>query len=299
MRVDQLRVDPVLTALRQPFDVQLARSDHHLTQGTVNHVAVDVDIRKFVIRADGLDLTQRILQGAPVPQTDVLNRRLVIREVDRLDACFGGKRLPHDAIEPVRPARELDVVRDVRGFAHQLVRLHDEAADVRCEHADDHVADDGGYDRGDEPSNLRRGHRIHERHRGAKGERDRHDQHAGEGHVVVGVRHAAENRTAAIVEQLLEAAEIHARRQHQEDDGETNRQAAPGGGALARTGSTEEARAAADHDEEAGHGADQDSQRQKPTGDHQPRGKREQIEIDRLREDRIEKRCDRTGRLYQ
>ena len=141
-----------------------------------------------------------------------------------------------DAIEAVRLARELDVVRDVRGLAHQLVRLHDEAVDVRRDQADGDAADDGRDDRRDEPAKLRRGDRVHERHRGAEGERAGDDQHAGEPDVRVGVRDAAENRTAAIVEQLLEPAEIDPRRQHQQDDGEANRQAAPGGRALARAG---------------------------------------------------------------
>ena len=128
--VDQLRVDPVAGGFRKPLDVQLAGGDHHLPQRAVNHVAIDVDVGEFVVGADGLNLPQRVPERAPVPQADVLDRRLVVGEVHRFDAGLGGKRLLLEAIETVRLARELDVVRDVRGFAHQLVRLHDEAVDV-------------------------------------------------------------------------------------------------------------------------------------------------------------------------
>ena len=54
----------------------------------------------------------------------------LLRGVDRLDAGVGGERLLHDAVERERLPRHLDVVRDVRRLAHQLVRLDDEAVDV-------------------------------------------------------------------------------------------------------------------------------------------------------------------------
>ena len=51
-------------------------------------------------------------------------------------------------------------------------------------------------------------------------ERAGDDEHAGEPDVRIGVRHAAEDGAAAIVEQLLEPAEIDAHRQHQQHDRE-------------------------------------------------------------------------------
>ena len=137
--VDQLFVDPVAAAFRQLVDVELARGEHHLPHLAVDLVAIDVDVGEVVVGADFLDLPQRVLQRAPVPQADVLERRLVVRGVDRLDAGFGRERPLHDPVERVRLPRHLDVVRDVRRFAHQLVRLDDEVADVPADDADDGV----------------------------------------------------------------------------------------------------------------------------------------------------------------
>ena len=77
--VDQLFVDPVAAALGQLLDVQLARRQHHLAQRAVDRVAIDVDVGEVVIGADFLELPQRVLQRAPVPEPDVLERRLVVR----------------------------------------------------------------------------------------------------------------------------------------------------------------------------------------------------------------------------
>ena len=86
VRVDQFLVDPVPAALGQPFDVQLARGEHHLPDLAIHFVAVDVDVREVVVGADFLDLPERVLQRAPVPQPNVLQRVLIVGRVRGLDA---------------------------------------------------------------------------------------------------------------------------------------------------------------------------------------------------------------------
>ena len=61
MRIDQLLVDPVAAALGQLLDIQFARREHHLTDRAVNHIAIDVDVRKIVVGTDFLNLSQRVL----------------------------------------------------------------------------------------------------------------------------------------------------------------------------------------------------------------------------------------------
>ena len=121
----------------------------------VDLVAIDVDVGEVVVGADLLDLAQRVLQRAPVPQPDVLQRFLVVLRVQRVEAGVGRVRHLLDRVEAEGPSRELDVVRDVRPLAHELVRLDDEAADVPAEDADDEIRECRRRDRRAEPGQLR------------------------------------------------------------------------------------------------------------------------------------------------
>ena len=87
------------------------------------------------------------------------------------------------------------------------------------------VADRRRHDRGDEPADARRGHGVDERDQRADAERDRDDEHAGQRDVRFGVGDAREDRV--IVEQPLEPPEVDAHREHQQHDGERDRQPAP------------------------------------------------------------------------
>ena len=146
----QLRL---LSGRRSMFSSRVGQ--HHLPHDTVDLVAIDVDVGEVVVRADLLDLTQRVLQRAPVPQPDVLQRFLIVLRVQRVEAGVGRVRHLVDRVEAEGPSRELDVVRDVRSLAHQLVRPDDEAADVPAEDADDEVGDRRRGDCRTEPGQLR------------------------------------------------------------------------------------------------------------------------------------------------
>ena len=92
VRVDQLFVDPVAASFGQLFDIQFADREHHLAHRPVDLIPIDVDVGEVVIGADFLNLPQRVLQRAPVPQPDVLDRRLIVGQIDGFDAGVGGKR---------------------------------------------------------------------------------------------------------------------------------------------------------------------------------------------------------------
>ena len=128
--VDQLLVDPVAAALRQLLHVEFACGQHHLADRTADLISIDVDIGKVVVGPDLLNLAQRILQRAPVPQPYVVERGLIIRRLHRLDSGVGRKRVRFDAVERVGPPRHLYVVRDEGALAHQLIRCDDEIADI-------------------------------------------------------------------------------------------------------------------------------------------------------------------------
>ena len=91
MGVDELLVDPVAATLRELIDAQFARGEHNLTHDAVDFIAINVDVGKIIVRTDFLNLTQRVLKCAPVPQADVLQRSLIVRRVGRLDCGLGRK----------------------------------------------------------------------------------------------------------------------------------------------------------------------------------------------------------------
>ena len=134
MGVDQLLVDPVATALREPIDVQLARGEHHLTSHAIDLIAINVDVGKVVVGADFLNLTQGILESVPVPQTNVLKSSLIIRRVGRCDVCLSGKLALRNSVQSVGLPRQFDVVGNIGLLANELVWFHDKAADVPADH---------------------------------------------------------------------------------------------------------------------------------------------------------------------
>ncbi len=203
--VDQLLVDPVAAALGQLLDVQLARRQHHLAQGAVEVVAVDVDVGKVVVGADLLLLAQGVLQGVPVPQADVLQRGLIVGGVGGIDRGLGGKLTLLELVEPVCLLGELDVVGDVGGLAHQLVGLDDEVADVPAHHAHREIAEHGWNHGGDKQLRSRAAQRVEQRDARAEEKRQADDQQSGDGHMRVGVVDALED--GVMVQQALEAAD--------------------------------------------------------------------------------------------
>ena len=142
--VGEALVDPVAAADGELFDVELAGGEHDLASGAVDVVAVDVDVGEIVVGADLLNLAESVLEGAPVPEADVLQGGLVVGGVGCFDGGFGGKLLLVEAVEAEGLAGELDVVGDVRALADELVGLDDEVGDVPADEAEGDVADSGG-----------------------------------------------------------------------------------------------------------------------------------------------------------
>ena len=223
--VDQLLVDPVAAAGGQLFDIELARGQHHLPHRTADRVAIDVDVGKIVVGANLLDLAQRVLQRTPIPQADVAQRGLITRGVERGDRRLRRERMRLDAIERVSPASHLDVMLDEWPLAHQLIRLDDEAADVPADQADQHVTDDCGRRRCQQPSRPRCRDRAVHRNRGTGDQCRAHDQQSGQCNVGIGIGDAGKN--GVVLKQPLVASKIGAQREHQQQRRHADRQAAP------------------------------------------------------------------------
>ena len=77
MRIDEVAVDPVRARVRQLPDVQLTRCEHHLTELTVDHVPVNIRIGKHVVLPQRLQLRHGVMECTPVPETYVVEQRLI------------------------------------------------------------------------------------------------------------------------------------------------------------------------------------------------------------------------------
>ena len=152
--VDQLIVDPVAAALGELIDIQLARGEHYLASRAVNVIAINIDIGEIVVGADFLNLTQRVLQCAPVPQPDVLKRSLIVRRVSRLDSRIRGKLALRDSVQSVGLARQVGVEDNVGLLANQLVRFNYKAADVPGDCLNRQITDRGRNNRA-QPASAR------------------------------------------------------------------------------------------------------------------------------------------------
>ncbi len=284
MRVDELFVDPVPAARGQLLHVQLARRQHHLPKRAVDRVAIDVDVREVVVRADLLELPERVLQRAPVPKPNVLERRLIVRGIGRLDGRLRGERALGYPVEPVCLSRQLYVVGDVGPFPHQFVRLDDERVHVRADPAGREERDHRGQRGGDQPADARGRERADDRDDGAERKQAGHDEHAGQGDVRLGVSHSGKNRV--VVEQAVEAAKVGLRR-HREKHGRPGQRHAAHTRSVCAVPWTPTQQASAHEPEEHGEPARQDRESRQPAGDQFPRRQREEIKGDRPAEDRI------------
>ena len=111
----------------------------------------------------------------------------------------------------------------------------------------------------------------------------------------VGVSDARED--CVVVEEPPESAEVHLHREHEQQKGRRDREAAPRRADIAAAAAGEHARASGDDDEEPGDGAGDHRQRHQPAGDELPGGKSKQIEVQRPAEDRIDDAASRARRV--
>jgi hypothetical protein len=51
-----------------------------------------------MISTDFLNLAQRVLERAPIPQANILQRCLIVRRIGRFDCSFGGKFALRDLV---------------------------------------------------------------------------------------------------------------------------------------------------------------------------------------------------------
>ena len=180
MRVDEFLVNPRARLLRELADIQLARGEHHLPGLSANFVAININVLKIVVGANLLYLSQGVAQGRPIPEADVVERRLI---VSNLEARNRGVRIEVsnlDAFEFESLARPVDIVLDVWSLASQLIRLDDEALHVSWnQHSGDDINENRQGDRADYQAELASGQSVKDDDDGGDDERDGDNRQSG------------------------------------------------------------------------------------------------------------------------
>src|SRR5690606_29834319 len=108
----EVLVDP--RAVRQALALELARREHELRELAVERVAIVVDRDELVIRADLLELRERIEQRAVIPQADVVDGGAVVFDDLGGELAHARELALDDVGETIGSARRLDVARDIR-----------------------------------------------------------------------------------------------------------------------------------------------------------------------------------------
>ena len=81
MGVFEGEIYPDFGLVRELFHVELPGRNHDLPFGAIDHVAVDVDAGKGVVRPQALDLLELGFERSPVPNAGVLQRWSVLVQV--------------------------------------------------------------------------------------------------------------------------------------------------------------------------------------------------------------------------
>src|SRR5581483_3206203 len=124
------------------------------------------------------------------------------------------------------PPGELDVMRDVRFLAIQLVRLHDETVHVPGDELDDEKASHGWNRRGNKPHWPWGKEEVHPGDAGSDDEGDTNDRQAAENHVRIGVGDASKG--GVICHDFVETAKPGSSGDYQEKEGDRAGKPPPG-----------------------------------------------------------------------
>src|SRR5947209_646310 len=130
MRVNQLFVDPIASLFREFRLVDLTRGQHHLPLFARDDIAVHVNVSKIVVGPDSLNLRERVFQGVPIPQPNVVQRGPVGLQIKSFSRSFSVEIALLDAIDAEGAARPGNVLFDIWSLATDFIRLDDEVGYV-------------------------------------------------------------------------------------------------------------------------------------------------------------------------
>ena len=109
---------PDLGLIRELFHVEFARRDHDLPFDAIDHVAVDIDAGKSVVRPQALNLLELGFERSPIPDAGVLQRCATLVQV------LAGERRGRDGEFPLFHRRPVEIVGFPRaGDASEQIRL--------------------------------------------------------------------------------------------------------------------------------------------------------------------------------
>ena len=212
VREDEPFVDP--GAIGQRRRIELAYREHHLPVLAVDLVAIVIDRHEVVIGANLLDLPKRLEQRLVIPQPHVLERPAVVLDVLLAEGGLAAQLALLDQVEGKRVARRGDVVFHEGRLAHLLVGGHDET----LQHARVAFAaeQDDGVERGPgDDVAIRSAERGRDRQTCGNDRREHQGQRRRHARMRVGVAGALDDSRR--LDDLLQAAEPGAEREHEEE----------------------------------------------------------------------------------
>ena len=140
MSIDKTFVHPVLRAGRQLVQAEFANTQHHFLWLSVDDVAIHIDVGKVVVRTNLLDLAERRLQRAPVPQTNIVEG---VRVSGRIEHGIREPRFERKFLHMIQAeglSRQSDIVPDVWRLADEFVRANHKRRNItRHQNARDHI----------------------------------------------------------------------------------------------------------------------------------------------------------------
>ena len=169
MGIDQLAIDPRLRVGIQPLRRQFAGRKHYLLHPSIDHIAINVNVHKFIILPQRLDLIIGLQQRAVVPKTNIANGLWL--GAQGVGGQLGGSIVTgnRNLIQGKGFARKLNIVGNKRAFQIQFIRadletLHQAGVNVTGQNGDGKPNDNQDDNRPPSAAAIGRDHEQERRH---------------------------------------------------------------------------------------------------------------------------------------
>src|SRR5262245_18323563 len=116
MRVDNACIYPIAGFGWKLVEAELTCGQHHRRRLASDPISIHVDVVEVIVGPNRLSLLESRLQRAPVPESNVIERRGILHRIKDgvRDSWFKGRLL--DSVEAESFAGEIDVVPNVWCF---------------------------------------------------------------------------------------------------------------------------------------------------------------------------------------
>ena len=131
--VDEVRIDPARSGFAQLREVQFARRQHHLAQLAIDDIAIDIGVG-INVGPVRLELRDGVVKSVPIPETHVVQQRLMLFEIDGLVRLGREVHFIRPLVDSEGGTRGLDMLLNIRTLDGDFVGLHVRGADDGWNH---------------------------------------------------------------------------------------------------------------------------------------------------------------------